>query len=244
MMMAIQEHIDKSRLGRLLVHRGYITEEQLTQALQQQHDTGERLGIVLIRAGWVTEHQLKRTLRHQNHYRCAAALAAIVAVPLQPALALASPSAPLIEPVTASQVFEGSSGMTALSDVQMSQIAGQRTEQIANFAENVVGPPASNSEAEDRVLDTLNFAAMTFFPVFNFLESDVTISGVEYGPDGPDHQITPDGSVSLAMPERIEDIRMDNIRVEGSPESASMGNLRFSNVDFSSDSRLTIRIRP
>lgn len=240
-----KQQLDKSRLGRLLVNRGYITDEQLMQALGEQRESGLRLGEVLTRAGWITQRELDRTLKHQNRYRYTAALTAMVVAPLQPVAALASPvpALPTTGATTASQQLSGSTGMQSLSEAEMGQVAGQGSDELATLADTIQGEPGSDQEAEDQALDSLELTAKTFIPVLNFLDSDVTVSGVEFGDEGPGYRIMDDGALSLNMPERIREIRMERIRVEGSPASASMGSIRMSNLRFSPDSQLTIRSR-
>lgn len=240
-----QQQLDKSRLGRLLVNRGYITEEQLGQALQEQRESGLRLGEVLTRAGWITGRELNRTLKHQNRYRYTAAFAAMVVAPLQPAMTLAAPAPAPPQPSqsAASQQLRGETGMTALSDAEMQQVSGQGSEELFAGATSLADEPASSADAEDQALDSLELATKSFVPVLNFLDSDVTVTGVDFGPRGPGLSINAEGAVSLNMPERIEEIRMERIRVEGSPASASMGSISMNNINFSSDSRLTIRTR-
>ena len=93
------EQIAKSRLGRLLVNRGYITEQQLDEALVLQASENLMLGEVLIQKGWISEKDLARTLKQQSRYRYTAAFVAMAAAPFQPMVAFAaSPAAAL--PVT------------------------------------------------------------------------------------------------------------------------------------------------
>ncbi len=77
---------EKSRLGRLLINRGYLSEGQLEEGLRAQRETGQRLGEVLIAAGWISERELHRVLKHQSRYRNAAALVTMVTLPFQPPL--------------------------------------------------------------------------------------------------------------------------------------------------------------
>lgn len=240
-----KQQLEKSRLGRLLVNRGYITEEQLGQALGEQRETGLRLGEVLTRAGWITQRELDRTLKHQNRYRYTAAFTALVVAPLQPVAALASPAPalPTASPTTSSQQVDGSGGMRSLSEAEMGEVSGQGSDELAALADGLGDEPASDQEAEDQVLDSLEFTARAFVPVLNFLDSNLTVTGVEFGDGGPGYSLDDDGALNLTMPQRIEEIRMDNIHVEGSPASASMGSIRISNLRFSSDSRLTVRTR-
>lgn len=53
------------RLGDMLMSQGYITEEQLAEALVRQKANGKRLGQELIDDGYITEDQLIDTLRVQ-----------------------------------------------------------------------------------------------------------------------------------------------------------------------------------
>jgi hypothetical protein len=59
---------DASRpsLGRLLVERGVITEEQLTTALRVQRDQGGMLGEILTSRGWVTPLSIAAAVAKQN----------------------------------------------------------------------------------------------------------------------------------------------------------------------------------
>ena len=53
------------RLGELLVRKGLITEEQLSEALVESRRSGDVVGRVLIRKGWVFESELARVLAEQ-----------------------------------------------------------------------------------------------------------------------------------------------------------------------------------
>jgi hypothetical protein len=53
-------------LGRLLVERGLLTEQELIQALLEQNRTGERIGKVLIRLGYVDEPTVAMALATQH----------------------------------------------------------------------------------------------------------------------------------------------------------------------------------
>ena len=48
---------NRIRIGDLLVQKGYITDDQLSQALEQQREQKGKLGEVLISMGLVTEEQ-------------------------------------------------------------------------------------------------------------------------------------------------------------------------------------------
>lgn len=97
---------EKSRLGRLLVNRGYLSEAQVEEGLRLQHETGQRLGEIFVQNGWISERELHRVLKHQSRYRNAAALVTLVTLPFQPLVTLAA----------------GSQGASAS---QQSQVAGE-----------------------------------------------------------------------------------------------------------------------
>ena len=55
--------IRKLRLGDTLIEMGYITDEQLGQALAYQKEhKGERIGGILITLGFITERQMLNAL--------------------------------------------------------------------------------------------------------------------------------------------------------------------------------------
>src|SRR5438128_607122 len=53
------------RLGELLIKKGFITEEQLSWALEDARNTGELVGVVLLRRQLIFEDELARTLSEQ-----------------------------------------------------------------------------------------------------------------------------------------------------------------------------------
>jgi hypothetical protein len=53
------------RLGDLMVSKGFITVEQLSEALVEAKETGQLVGRVLLRRRWVFEDELARTLAEQ-----------------------------------------------------------------------------------------------------------------------------------------------------------------------------------
>lgn len=57
------------KLGELLVANSLITQEQLTQALEEQKKTGTKLGQLLIEKGFITERQLLEFLSRQFSIR-------------------------------------------------------------------------------------------------------------------------------------------------------------------------------
>lgn len=55
----------KEKLGKLLVDKNVISEDQLQRALEEQDSAGQRLGHVLIKLGYVTERELLDVLEEQ-----------------------------------------------------------------------------------------------------------------------------------------------------------------------------------
>lgn len=55
----------RKRLGDMLTEAGFITQEQLQIALQEQKQTGRRIGEVLVDLGFVTEDNMLEVLREQ-----------------------------------------------------------------------------------------------------------------------------------------------------------------------------------
>ncbi|KEF32529.1 Type II secretory pathway, ATPase PulE/Tfp pilus assembly pathway, ATPase PilB [Marinobacter nitratireducens] len=236
---------EKSRLGRLLINRGYLSQAQLEEGLKLQRDTGQRLGEVFIQAGWISEKELHRVLKHQSRYRNAAALVTMVALPFQPLVSFAASSnANATQVDDAGQLYEGK-GLLAMTDDEMSSIAGQGDTSLLERIERISDMPAAGAAGEDEQVDAiegLKLTANIFVPVLNFLDSDLTISGVHYRDGQPRFSVREDGALILALPERIDQVRMDNIRVVGGA-SPAMGNISINDIRFHPDSRMTIYTR-
>jgi len=238
---------EKSRLGRLLVGRGYLSEAQLEEGLRLQRKSGERLGEVFIQAGWISEKELRRVLKHQSRYRNAAALVAVVALPLQPLVGFAATNHVNNTNSTSSESGEmyEEAGFTPLEDDELAAVSGQgdlslleRMARVGNMADAT--EQGDGSEAD--VMEGLELTANVFVPVLNFLDSDLTITGVHYREGEPRYTLQEDGGLTLAFPERIEEIRMNNIRVSGS-QGPSFGNVSIHDVRFSPSSQMNIYTR-
>ncbi|WP_300498395.1 pilus assembly protein PilB [Marinobacter sp.] len=237
---------EKSRLGRLLINRGYLSEIQLEEGLHLQHETGQRLGEVFIQSGWITERELHRVLRHQSRYRNAAALVTMAVLPFQPLVSFAAGSTTndSRDVTDAGQLYERS-GLSPLNDDELAGVAGQGDQSLLDRIANVSAMAGSHDgagEVDPDVIEGLKLTANIFVPVLNFLDSNLTISGVHYRDDVPRYAVRDDGGLTLAFPERIEQIRMDNIRVSGS-QGPSMGNIALDNIRFHPDSQMTIYTR-
>ena len=243
-----QGYEEKSRLGRLLLNRGYLSEEQLSEGLRRQRETGQKLGEVLVASGWITERDLNRALRHQAHYRNAAALMTMVALPFQPLVSFAAtPAEASANTAHAGQMMAGG-GLAALTDEEMAGVAAQSSagllERIAAVSDKTAAATTDdplNPTTIDAV-EGLRLAANLFVPVLNFLDSELTVSGVYYRDGQPRFSLRDDGALTLALPERIEEIRMANIRVSGGLTPA-MGDISLRDIQFDPASRMTLFTR-
>jgi hypothetical protein len=238
---------EKSRLGRLLVNRGYLSDDQLDDGLRLQRETGQRLGEVFVQSGWITERDLQRALKHQSRYRYAAALVTMVVLPFQPVISFASSGQSSNDQGSADagqMINEGA--FQPMTDEDMADVSGQgdarmfgQFEQVNSMPEAERGEGGANASDPDAI-EALKLVTSVFVPVLNFLDSEMTISGVHYREDESRFAITNDGGLKLAFPERIEQVRMDNIRVGSGP---SMGNVTISDVRFHAGSSMTIYTR-
>ncbi|UDL03454.1 pilus assembly protein PilB [Marinobacter sp. CA1] len=243
-------HEEKSRLGRLLVGRGYLTEAQLESGLKVQRETGQRLGEVFVQSGWITEKELHRVLKHQSRYRNAAAIVTMVVLPFQPLVSFASNNGSGQYSNQEAGEFYDQSGFEPLTDVEMSESVGRAADDFMQRLETLRDRTVTAQEtggdslgdAPEDALDGLKMVAGAFVPITHFLDSDMSISGVHYREGESRFHLGSDGSLQLALPERIEQIRMDNIRVAGGA-GPSMGNIIISDIRFSANSSITITPR-
>ena len=58
-------HEERPRLGAILLRRGWLSPEQLEQALTAAAGTGARLGEVVVQFGWLTEENVAKALAEQ-----------------------------------------------------------------------------------------------------------------------------------------------------------------------------------
>ncbi|GBL54157.1 bacteriophage N4 adsorption protein B [Pseudomonas citronellolis] len=218
-----------SRLGQILVNKGLISAAQLDQAIQLQLRNGLRLGETLIAQGWASERQVKRALKKQNNLRLAATLVAALLGPFQLASADIQRQAPAI-----SQSHQ-QRGLKPLSDSEMSDINAQ------GFDETLQSLFVS-AEAGDGV-GTMKQLARLVLPVVDSLQAETSMKDVVYDTEHMASSLNPDGSISLRLPSSIGEMRFDNIRVAGAPQSQSMGSLSLQDIDLSQAS-LHVSMRP
>jgi hypothetical protein len=229
-----QEIQQKSRLGLMLINKGFITRPQLDQALRLQSDTGMRLGEVLIDQGWITERQLNRSLKKQSRYRYAAAFAALLLGPLQPFMASANIER---ESISTEQVIEKkSSGLTPLNDQDMGNVTAQGVNENLDRLQNILNNTLDTSDGGQNSLETLTGLLL---PATDLFDADIEMSNVTYG-NGHKNVLHADGSIEIALPTHIGQIAFKNVRVQGS-ENASLGDLFIKDIDLS-NVNATIRL--
>jgi hypothetical protein len=260
-----QDKSQNSRLGRLLVNKGYITEAELERALVRQSETGSRLGEVLVAQGSLTEQDLRRTLRRQTSIRTTAAVVTMICAPLQPLTAFAASSASPL-PIPSSRAELDVSGFGKLGGLQV--MSDSELEEVS--AQGFIAPPAvlgvqhnydmaaagmqhkynddeeDDRQGEEQIAYELADTVMTFAglgPISGLIDANISVEGLNYGEGRQMIEVTADGGMKLYMPESIDRISMEDMRVKGSDDAATFGSVYMSDISFGSGSSYTIRAR-
>lgn len=266
------EQFQKSRLGRLLVNRGYISEQQLDQALIEQGRSGQRLGEVLVTKGWVSQTDLARVLKDQSRYRKIATVVALATAPLQPMMAAASPI-PTTLPINSvraevnqANTYGKLNGLQMLDDEAMSGVSAQgfAPGEIFGLAQSTAIAMAHNTDVasgmhnkyredeedkqprEEQIAHELNdtvLSSLGLGPISSLLDADMSIEGVKYMEGRAPVEVLGDGRIRFYMPTEIARISMENIRVKGETDGATMGSIYMSNISFAPGSNYTISTR-
>tara|TARA_B100000446_G_C10497396_1_gene321831 strand:+ start:362 stop:1159 length:798 start_codon:yes stop_codon:yes gene_type:complete len=262
-MTAKTEQLAKSRLGRLLVNRGYITEDQLDEALRLQASKSLMLGEVLLSQGWITEKDLKRTLKHQSRYRYTAAFIALAAAPFQPMLAVAA--TPMGIPVVNNKVEISAadmgkfSGMQMMDDEEMSGVNAQgfggsipgistgisfgKNGDVAGGFMHKYNDDDYEEPKDEQIAYEITDTVLTMAglgPISNLIEADISIEGLKHKEGRAQIEILEGGKMKFYMPTEIERISMENIRVKGNTSGATFGSIYISDVKYNPDSSYTI----
>ena len=260
------EQLAKSRLGRLLVNRGYITEDQLAEGLKLQASEGCLLGEVLIAKGYISEKDLQRTLKHQKRYRYTAAFVALATAPFQPMVAMAA--SPIGMPLTNTKIELSSADMGKFSGMQMmddSELSGVNAQGFggpipgAGFATGLgqnggdsVSAGYHNKYQDDEeykeqddeqiageIADTvLTMAGLG--PISGMIDANVSIEGLKFQEGRSQVEITDDGRMKFYMPTEIARISMEDIRVKGNDSGPTMGSIYISDIKFDPRSSYTV----
>lgn len=220
----IQRSHERSRLGRLLLEKGIISEEQLNKAIEQQKITGQKLGEVL--TGWnlATQRQINGLLRRQRNLRMATAVATALLGPLQ---AFAASPAPVTQ-VTSTQTSTSSrgEGLQALNEEEMGDISAQGSlsqDQLLNLAQH---------SKDGDGLEVIKDVAKLLNPVLQMLDSETSMKDVVYDPDNAKAVVNKDGSVTLRLPSSIGELSFRNIRVAGDTQGYSLGSIVIRGIDL------------
>ena len=264
--MSHHEQIQKSRLGRLLVNRGYISESQLAEALVAQAEEGKLLGQVLVERNWIRQKDLDRTLKHQKNYRLATAAVTMIVAPLQPMFAFAA--SPMGLPVTNHRVeisaaeLGGLKGLQALDDEALSDVnaqgfypaiapsalsMGQNGDAIAAGLRHLYQDDEEYEERSDeQIAGELADTVLTMAglgPISGLIDADIKIEGLEYHTDKPMMEVLEGQRIKFYMPKSIDRISMENIRVKGNDSGPTMGSIYMSDISYGPNSSYTITPR-
>jgi len=253
-----------SRLGRVLVNKGFITESQLDAALIEQGASGRRLGEVLLSHGQINASQLSRALKRQSLIRRSAAIATAICAPLYSVsgFAFTMSAKPVFVPVRAESplgVSDLPGGLVALNDDELSSAGAQGPYQLLGGLSPSFGYGASTAGLQDQVedreedddqdeqvayqlLDSVT-TVMGFGPISSGIEADVSMEGFRRYDDVPMLSVLDNGGVRLSTGFEVDRISMENIRVKGSSDPASFGSVYMSDVVFDKGSSMTIHTR-
>lgn len=80
------------------------------------------------------------------------------------------------------------------------------------------------------LLSNINLIGLPFGNLFSF--NGVTISNVQYANNSRESTVNPDGSIQVALPAFIGEIRIQEIRIGANDTGSSLGGLRLSGVHF------------
>lgn len=218
----IQRSHERSRLGRLLLEKGIISEEQLNKAIEQQKITGQKLGEVL--TGWnlATQRQITGLLRRQRNLRMATAVATALLGPLQ---AFAASPVPVTQ-VTSTQSGSRSEGLKELSEDEMGDVSAQGSlsqDQLLNLAQH---------SKDGDGLEVIKDVAKLLNPVLQMLDSETSMKDVVYDPENAKAVVNKDGSVTLRLPSSIGELSFRNIRVAGDTQGYSLGSIVIRGIDL------------
>lgn len=227
----------RSRLGTLLIHRGFISRQQLDEALTLQAQRGLKLGEVLIHNGWITEKQLNSVLRRQSRYRLVAALSAVLLAPLQPFMANAHAAENGL--AQAEQYIERT-GIKSLSEQDLSGVTAQGGNSYERLLD-IVNNNLDNRSDEDAAITTLEALASAMLPGTDLLDAEIQVSGVSYEP-GPRTTINTDGSLEVQLPTNIKQIAFRNVKVAGA-ESQHFGDVVVRDLSFGAGTSVKVHLR-
>ncbi len=243
----MSQTITKSRLGSLLIKKGLITEQQLDNALKSQLTSGLRLGEALIDLGVLSERQLHKALKKQSRHRFIATVMAMILGPMSfGAFAGQSNTSSQQDHTNSSSHIDHYAGLQTLDDEGLADISGQGFNTPQQTFENLLASAqGENIEHETPLseLGPLSDVVNALNPMLGMFDGDVTVTGIKYNSDTPRSRVKEDGSIEFSLPSEIEEIAFRNMRVKGADPQHSLGDIVISNIRFSAQSRISIRVR-
>ena len=243
----VKQSHQKSLLGQLLVDKKLVSEQQLTQAIDQQRKTGQLLGDIFAEWNIITQRQIQSVLIKQRTLRLTASIATAFRVPIHANAAVTT------EPVTvsSSQSTSGSqktSSLRALTEDELSETRGQGIQddtlgQWLNL-NNAINKFSYSGKTEDYLkgqnnlfqqpdsgLKVLGDMGKLLNPLLLMLDAKTTIKDVVYDTADAGSVLNPDGSITLKMPSSIGEISFHDIRIKGST-GPSFGNIDIKGIDL------------
>ncbi len=230
----------KSRLGSLLIRKGLITQAQLDSALKLQITSGLRLGEALIEQGILTERQLQKALKKQSRHRLWAAMIAMILGPMSFG-AFASQSTSSASDSASTSQMSDYQGLKALDDSELASIDGQGFQSAQDALNALISQAQGADDIDTDKLGALDELATLLNPIASVLDADISVKGVKQN-TARHTRIHADGSIELALPTEIEEIAFRNLRVKGDQSGSTFGDVIVSNVRFSDQSSIRIRV--
>ena len=131
-------------------------------------------------------------------------------------------------------------GMTSISDTNLATVNALGIEEDSQYLIDL----ANNSGPDELGGQNLLMVALqAALPGLNFI-GDYLITGVHYtNPDAPRSVINDDGSITLILPDRIDEVAYRNMKVNPT-DLYTMGDLLFKNITLEPESSVTLIPRP
>ena len=235
----------KSRLGLVLLEKGFISQQQLDTALREQAKTGKRLGEILVDWEMVSERQLRRALKKQSRYRLVAAFVAMMLGPVSFGAFASSTSTQDANESRSELAVNDYKGLMSLDDTALANVSGQgqNLPQGLTDAFNGILDESQGISDDENDLGVVDNIATVLNPLSQMIDADVSVKGVKYHSSKPRQTVNDDGSIDMSLPSEIEEIAFRNIRVKGSEEHSGFGDIIISGVRFSEQSNIRIQIR-
>ena len=262
-----QAAMTNSRLGQILVNRGYVTQKQLELALRDQsenvrsgHGGALRLGQLLVAQSLISERDLKRALRQQSRLRFAATVLAAVSAPLQPILAMAATTTtPVVVPAPkqGSVAAKGQmiAGLQPMAESELAGVTAQGFDERLASRLNEQGPvgyevdnrnlPKASAQGAKQGLDGLQVMGQlgkVLLPITQVLDSDMEIVGVYVSQDRVKPLFDETGAMNVVLPNLIERVSFRDIRPVGQVGGPTFGTIQLEGIRFSDEA--SIKVRP